>query len=44
MLRHPYIVEFLDGVAQGGIFYFLLEFCEGGDVTHLMRLCCKKSA
>jgi hypothetical protein len=36
-LRHPHIVTFLDSGAQHGIFYFLLEFCEGGDVASLMR-------
>jgi serine/threonine protein kinase len=37
VLRHPHLVEFLDGGAQGSLFYFLLEFCEGGDVAHLME-------
>lgn len=36
-LRHPHIVEVLESGAQGSIFYFLLEFCEGGDVAHLME-------
>jgi len=36
-LLHPHIVEFLGGGAHGSVFYFLLEFCEGGDVAHLME-------
>jgi len=36
-LRHKHIVEFLEGGAQGSLFYFLLEYCEGGDVAHLME-------
>ncbi len=36
-LRHQHIVEFLEGGAQGSVFYFLLEFCEGGDVADLME-------
>ena len=36
-LRHQHIVEFLDDGAQGSLFYFLLEFCEGGNVAHLME-------
>jgi serine/threonine protein kinase len=36
-LSHPNIVSFLDGGAQDTFFYFLMEFCEGGDVAHLME-------
>lgn len=35
-LRHKHIVEFLDHGSAGGVFYFLLEFCEGGSVDKLM--------
>jgi hypothetical protein len=36
-LRHPNIVTFLNSGTQPGVLYFLLEFCEGGDVTRLMQ-------
>lgn len=36
-LRHPHIITFLDSGAQHGIFYFLLEFCEGGNVANWME-------
>jgi hypothetical protein len=36
-LRHSHIVTFLDSGAQHGLFYFFLEFCEGGDVASLME-------
>lgn len=35
-LRHKNIVEFFDHGATGGVFYFLLEFCDGGSVDRLM--------
>jgi serine/threonine-protein kinase len=35
-LRHPHIVEFLDHGSVSGVFYFLLEFCEGGSINDLM--------
>ncbi|MGD9092734.1 MAG: FHA domain-containing serine/threonine-protein kinase [Anaerolineales bacterium] len=37
-LRHRNIVEFLDSGSAGSVFYFLLEYCEGGCVADLMRL------
>ncbi len=36
-LQHKHIVKFLGYGAQGSIFYFLMEFCESGDVAHLMK-------
>lgn len=36
-LRHPNIITFLDSGIHYGIFYFLLEFCEGGNVISLME-------
>jgi hypothetical protein len=36
-LHHPHIVTFLDSGVEHGLFYFFLEFCEGGDVTSLME-------
>jgi eukaryotic-like serine/threonine-protein kinase len=36
-LRHPNIVTFLNSGTQPGFLYFLLEFCEGGDVARLMQ-------
>lgn len=36
-LRHENIVEFLDHGFAGGVFYFILEFCEGGSVDGLME-------
>jgi hypothetical protein len=36
-LHHPNIVTFLNSGTQPGVLYFLLEFCEGGDVTKLME-------
>ena len=36
-LRHKNIVGFLDHGSAGGVFYFLLEFCEGGSVDKLME-------
>lgn len=37
MLRHENIVEFLDHGFTGGVFYFVLEYCEGGSVDSLMK-------
>ena len=37
VLRHTNIVEFYDQGSTGGLFYFLLEFCEGGNVDDLMK-------
>lgn len=37
LLRHRNIVEFLDSGMDGGIFYFLLEYCEGGSLSDLMQ-------
>jgi hypothetical protein len=36
-LHHPNIITFLDSGTYCGIFYFLLEFCEGGNVISLME-------
>ena len=35
-LRHQHIVNFLDYGSVGGVFYILLEYCEGGNVSDLM--------
>jgi serine/threonine protein kinase len=35
-LQHKHIVEFLGQGSAGGVFYFLMEFCEGGSVDKLM--------
>ena len=35
-LRHQHIVKFLDYGSVGGVFYILLEYCEGGNVGDLM--------
>ncbi len=35
-LRHKNIVEFFDQGSAGGIFYFLLEYCDKGSVQDLM--------
>lgn len=37
-LRHPHIVPFIDGGTQNDFFYFLLKFCDGGDLIDLMEL------
>jgi eukaryotic-like serine/threonine-protein kinase len=34
-LKHPYIVEFYNHGEVGGIYYILMEFCEGGSVDAL---------
>jgi eukaryotic-like serine/threonine-protein kinase len=36
-LKHKNIVEFIDQGSAGGVFYFLMEFCEGGSVDKLME-------
>ena len=36
-LKHRNIVEFIDHGSAGGVFYFLMEFCEGGSVDKLME-------
>jgi serine/threonine-protein kinase len=36
-LKHPHIVEFIEQGSAGGVFYFLMEFCEGGSVDVLMK-------
>jgi len=36
-LKHKNIVEFIDQGSAGGVFYFLMEFCEGGSVDNLME-------
>ena len=35
-LDHPNIVKFLDHGANGAVFYFLMEFCDGGSVADQM--------
>jgi hypothetical protein len=35
-LRHPHIITFLESGVRHDIFYFLLEFCEGGNVADLI--------
>ncbi len=35
-LHHPNIITFLDSGTQSDVFYFLMEFCEGGNVASLM--------
>lgn len=36
-LSHPHIIPFLGSGVHHGIFYFLLEYCERGDVASLME-------
>ncbi len=36
-LRHDRIVPFVDSGSAGGAFYFIMDFCPGGDVTGLMK-------
>ena len=36
-LRHENIVEFLDHGFAGGVFFFVLEYCDGGSVDDLMK-------
>jgi pSer/pThr/pTyr-binding forkhead associated (FHA) protein len=35
-LRHQHIITFLDYGSVGGVFYILLEYCEGGNLGDLM--------
>jgi hypothetical protein len=35
-LSHPNIVSFLDSGSVSGVFYFLLEYCDGGSLFDLM--------
>lgn len=35
-LRHPHLVRFLGSGAEDEVFYFLLEYCEGGSVADLV--------
>ena len=37
-LKHKNVVELIENGAEGSIFYFLLEFCEGGSIYNLMKL------
>jgi eukaryotic-like serine/threonine-protein kinase len=39
VLDHPNIVKFLDHGSNGTIFYFLMEFCDGGSVADQMFKC-----
>jgi serine/threonine protein kinase len=36
-LHHDNIVEFIDHGSAGAAFYFIMEFCDGGNVADLMR-------
>lgn len=36
-LRHTNIVEFIDQGSTGSAFYFIMEYCDGGNVDDLMR-------
>jgi eukaryotic-like serine/threonine-protein kinase len=38
-LNHPSIVGFLERGVIGNTFFFVMEFCEGGDVGRLVRNC-----
>ena len=38
-LNHPNIVSFVERGVIGSTFFFVMEFCEGGDVGRLMRTC-----
>ncbi len=35
-LKHKNVVELIENGAEGSIFYFLLEYCEGGSIYDLM--------
>jgi eukaryotic-like serine/threonine-protein kinase len=37
-LHHPNLVEFYDHGSVGSIFYFAMEYCEGGSVFDLIRV------
>jgi hypothetical protein len=36
-LRHPNVVTFLDSGSQGSIFYFLIEYCDGGSLDQWLK-------
>lgn len=36
-LHHKHVVELVESGAEGSLFYFLLEFCEGGSIFDLMK-------
>lgn len=36
-LTHPNIVKLLDHGANGAVFYFVMEFCDGGSVADVMQ-------
>ncbi len=36
-LSHPNVVKLIDTGAIGSVFYFLLEYCDGGSIYDLMR-------
>ena len=36
-LRHPNIVSFFDQGSVGGVFYFVMEFCDAGSLADLMK-------
>ncbi|MGI9060566.1 MAG: protein kinase domain-containing protein [Ktedonobacteraceae bacterium] len=38
VLKNKNVVELIENGAEGSIFYFLLEFCEGGSIYDLMQL------
>lgn len=37
-LQHKHVVKFIENGAVGSIFYFLLEYCDGGCMYDLMKL------
>lgn len=37
VLRHPNVVQLRDAGWSGGIFFFTLEYCEGGTVARLLK-------
>lgn len=36
-LRHPNLVQFFEHGSAGGAFFFIMEYCETGSVTDLLR-------
>ena len=36
-LKHPNVVQLLENGAAGSLFYFIMEYCEGGSVLGLMK-------
>ena len=36
-LKHPNIVRFHEMGREGGVFFFVMEYCEGGSVADFMR-------